>query len=321
MSNEEFQWLLRVPANEVRERIVGKGQGGRAIQRVLSELDDDEIGKLVRDLGGHDLLDLLDAFDEADRVTDRPSVIFAYTIKAWGLPTQGHPANHSALLSPAQWSELATSLGADVDEPWARFPDASPEATFCAQAADRLERPELTSCSVPEVPYEVGRSHSGLVSTQQAMGRFFLDLDRESPEVARRIVTVSPDVASSTNLGGWINRVGVWNTRETTNWFADDMATLIRWNESGRGQHIELGIAEGNLVGLLGELGATWSRDGQPLLPIGTLYDPFVNRGTRGVVVRHLRGRTEHSRGNAFWGHACSRRRGASVDYYPLRRA
>ena len=41
---------------------------------------------------------------------------------------------------------------------------------------------------------------------------------------------------------------------------------------------IELGIAEGNLVGLLGELGATWSRDGQPLLPIGTLYDPFVNR-------------------------------------------
>jgi pyruvate dehydrogenase E1 component len=53
---------------------------------------------------------------------------------------------------------------------------------------------------------------------------------------------------------------------------------LIRWRESAHGQHIELGIAEGNLVGVLGELGATWSRDGEPLLPIGTIYDPFVNR-------------------------------------------
>jgi pyruvate dehydrogenase E1 component len=89
---------------------------------------------------------------------------------------------------------------------------------------------------------------------------------------------VSPDVASSTNLGGWINKVGIWSMRERRDWFADDAETLVHWTEGGRGQHIELGIAEGNLVGLLGELGLTWSRDGQPLLPVGTLYDPFVNR-------------------------------------------
>ena len=65
---------------------------------------------------------------------------------------------------------------------------------------------------------------------------------------------------------------------DRVDWFADDAETLVRWRESSHGQHIELGIAEGNLVGLLGELGATWSRTGQPLLPIGTLYDPFVNR-------------------------------------------
>src|SRR6185312_3197894 len=97
-------------------------------------------------------------------------------------------------------------------------------------------------------------------------------------EVTRHIVTVSPDVASSTNLGGWINRAGVWNLGERIDWFADDSDTLVRWRQSEHGQHIELGIAEGNLVGLLGELGATWSRDGQPLFPIGTMYDPFVNR-------------------------------------------
>jgi pyruvate dehydrogenase E1 component len=96
--------------------------------------------------------------------------------------------------------------------------------------------------------------------------------------VADRIVTVSPDVASSTSLGGWINRAGTWHIGERVDWFADDPETILHWRASPNGQHIELGIAECNLVGLLGELGATWSRDGEPLLPIGTLYDPFVNR-------------------------------------------
>jgi pyruvate dehydrogenase E1 component len=129
------------------------------------------------------------------------------------------------------------------------------------------------------VPAELGRDHrSGSESTQQAFGRFFVDLTHEAPEVARRVVTVSPDVGTSTNLGGWINKVGIWSLGERIDWFADDTDTLVRWRESDHGQHVELGIAETNLVGLLGELGATWSRDGQPLLPVGTLYDPFVAR-------------------------------------------
>jgi pyruvate dehydrogenase E1 component len=144
--------------------------------------------------------------------------------------------------------------------------------------AARLARPAVDAVAPPAVPSEVGRGHSGLVSTQQAFGRFFVDLAHGAPEVAARVVTVSPDVASSTNLGGWINRVGIWNPGERIDWFADDTDTLVRWRESEHGQHVELGIAEGNLVGLLAELGLTWSRDGEPLLPIGTIYDPFVNR-------------------------------------------
>jgi pyruvate dehydrogenase E1 component len=96
--------------------------------------------------------------------------------------------------------------------------------------------------------------------------------------VASRIVTVSPDVASSTNTGGWINKVGVWSPQDRHDWFEEDGGRLVRWRETSGGQHVELGIAEVNLVGLLGELGATWSRVGQPLLPIGTVYDPFVGR-------------------------------------------
>jgi pyruvate dehydrogenase E1 component len=275
MTNEEYQRLLRAPAEELRERLVGSD---RSLGRAVEWLDDAELAATVRDLGGHDLPKLLDALDEADAVTDRPSVIFAYTIKAWRLPTEGHPANHSALLTPAQWQGLAPELGADAEDPWAPFAEGSEEAELCREVAERLARPRVEPAAAPPVPAEVGRTQTGSVSTQQAFGRFFVDLAHTAPEVAARVVTVSPDVASSTNLGGWINRVGIWNVGDRIDWFADDTDTLVRWRESEHGQHIELGIAEGNLVGLLAELGLTWSRDGQPLLPIGTLYDPFVNR-------------------------------------------
>jgi pyruvate dehydrogenase E1 component len=278
MPNEEYQRLLRSDAAELRARLPGSGRGRRELERLVKDLDDGELSAAIRDLAGHDLSDLLDAFRRADQVSDRPAVIFAYTIKAWSLPTEGHPANHSALLSEAQWQELAVELGADPAQPWARFAEDSPEAQLCAGAAERLARPAAPRREPPAVPRDVGGSHAGEVSTQQAFGRFFMDLAHTAPEVSAAVVSVSPDVASSTNLGGWINRAGVWNAGERIDWFADDSDTLVRWRESAHGQHIELGIAEGNLVGLLGELGATFSRDGQPLLPIGTLYDPFVNR-------------------------------------------
>jgi pyruvate dehydrogenase E1 component len=278
MSNEEYQRLLRSPGDELRERLPGRTRGRREVARLLEDLDDAAIVAAVRDLGGHDLAELLDAFRQADAVIDRPTVIFAYTIKAWGLPTQGHPGNHSALLSAAEWERLASELGADAKDPWAAFTAGTPEADLCERAAQRLQRAEPPRREPPNVPRALGRSHAGAASTQQAFGRFFADIAHAAPEVAAHLVTVSPDVASSTNLGGWINRAGVWHAGERIDWFADDTDTLVRWRESEHGQHIELGIAEGNLVGLLGELGSTWSRDGQPLFPIGTLYDPFVGR-------------------------------------------
>ena len=123
------------------------------------------------------------------------------------------------------------------------------------------------------------RAHpKGTATTQAALGRTLLDLTREAPDAARRVVTVSPDVSSSTNLAGWLNKVGVWSATERRDWFADDAETIMHWREMPTGQHMELGIAETNLVGLIGELGATWSRWGEPLFPIGVLYDPFVER-------------------------------------------
>jgi pyruvate dehydrogenase E1 component len=278
MDNQEYQRLLRSDAGELRERLPGTGSDAPALRSLIGELDDGELLRAIRDLGGHDLADLLSAFAEADRVTDRPSIIFAYTIKAWRLATEGHPGNHSALLTPDQFRDLGLTLGADPEDPWAGFGPDSHEGRLCATVAARLERAPVAEALRPRVPASLDRRHIGRESTQQAFGRFFVDLAHAAPEVAAHVVTVSPDVASSTNLGGWINRAGVWQLGDRIDWFADDTDTLVRWRESEHGQHIELGIAEGNLVGLLGELGLTWSRDGQPLLPIGTIYDPFVNR-------------------------------------------
>jgi pyruvate dehydrogenase E1 component len=174
--------------------------------------------------------------------------------------------------------ELASRLGTDPARPWARFAAGGDAGQLCADAARRLRRPDYPRHQVPAIPADIGRTPTGTASTQAALGRVLLDLTREAPDAARRVVTVSPDVSSSTNLGGWINKVGVWSPGERTDWFADDTETALHWREKQTGQHVELGIAETNLVGLLGELGATWSRWGQPLLPIGVLYDPFVER-------------------------------------------
>jgi pyruvate dehydrogenase E1 component len=273
MSNPEYQRLLRCTDAQLRERLPGDDIDLRAL---VDTLDDVTLRAAVRNLGGHDL----DALGEAFRAIDdtRPTVIFAYTVKGHGLATEGHPQNHSSLLTAAQFAQLAAQLGTDPDDPWAPFPHDSAEAALCAATAARLRRDPVPAAAPPAVPADLGRTPHGTATTQAALGRALLDLTRSAPDAAARVVTLAPDVSSSTNLGGWVNEVGVWAARERVDWFADDPETILHWRERPTGQHLELGIAETNLVGLLGELGATWNRWGQPLLPIGVLYDPFVER-------------------------------------------
>lgn len=276
MPNPEYQRLLRCDAGELRSRLPGDGPGAAEIASLIRELDDDTLVRAISNLGGHDLDALREAFAQID--DRRPTVIIAYTVKGYGLPIQGHPQNHSSLLSIEQFGELADRVGKDAAAPWGRFDPQSAAGRICAEAGDRLHRGASAPVAPPAVPTEIGRNPLAVTTTQAALGRVLLDLTREAPDVARRVVTVSPDVSSTTNLAGWLNKVGVWSPTERRDWFADDAETIMHWRERPTGQHIELGIAETNLVGLIGELGATWSRWGEPLLPIGVLYDPFVER-------------------------------------------
>jgi pyruvate dehydrogenase E1 component len=273
MPNPEYQRLLRCTPDQLRERLPN---GDPDVAGLVAGLDDATLHAAVRNLGGHDLATLGAALDAIDDT--RPTVILAYTVKGYGLASEGHPQNHSSLLTDAQLGELASRLGTAPDEPWARFAAGSPEDALCAATAARLHREPVPPASPPQIPTDFGRTPAGTATTQAALGRALLDLTRSAPDAAARVVTLAPDVSSSTNLGGWVNKVGVWSARERVDWFADDPETILHWREQPTGQHLELGIAETNLVGLLGELGATWSRWGEPLLPVGVLYDPFVER-------------------------------------------
>jgi pyruvate dehydrogenase E1 component len=275
MPNEEYQRMLRVRPAEIADRIAG-ANGSVALRSLVSSINPAMLAAAIRDLGGHDLGLLVDTFRSVD--SSRPTVVFAYTIKGRGLPTEGHPNNHSALLTAAQMQSLADACGVDPASPWQRFDPETAAGRLCEQRAWQLNRDSVTPSRPVAIPASLGHPHRKPVSTQAALGRFLSDLAHDAPEAAARVVTCSPDVASSTNLGGWINKTGVWSMQDRHDWFADDSERVLRWREVSNGQHIELGIAEVNLVSLLGELGATWSRWGTRLIPVATLYDPFVSR-------------------------------------------
>ena len=281
MSNEEYQATIRLPGTACRERLLAGADDRDALERIIAAVADVDLPGLLSDLGGHDIGELLAALNAADAETARPSVIFAYTIKGWGLPTAGHPMNHSALLNERQIAELAAGLGIDTaGDEWPRFPAASPEGAIVGAAVERLlatdsgrPEPALVPASIPEDARHRGPA---VQSTQATLGLLLLDLAR-IPEIARRIVTVAPDVAISTNLGGWINKVGVYASTPAERFETGPQA--VRWEPSPAGQHIELGISEMNLFLLLEQLGLARELFDELLLPIGTVYDPFVLRG------------------------------------------
>ena len=268
MSNEEYQLLLRSPAATVRARLGAL---------VSPDLSDDELRLLFGNLGGHDLQVLRTALDEADH-SPVPAVIFAYTIKGWGLPIAGDPLNHSALLSAEQIEDLRVHLGIAVGHEWDRLPKDSAAGRLCADRARALKRQHVEPPATFPVPLDLDRRYAGASSSQRNFGGILTDLVRTSTATGERVVTVSPDVATSTNLGGWINKVGVWDPTSSPDLFTTLGPRSIHWERRPAGQHIELGISETNLMMLLGQLGLAGQTMGEQLLPIGTLYDPFVAR-------------------------------------------
>jgi len=276
MPSRDYQRLLRLSAGAVRKTLVTTPDGAldAELDRALADVADDALPALVADVGGHDLASILDALDEAERERGRPAVILADTIKGWGLPSAADPLNHTMVTSPAQIAELRDAFGVAPGEEWAGFDPASAEAAYVRGLPPLWTAPRRAAA--PSVPTNLDETYEGAMSTQEAFGRVLGALGRR-PE-GDAIVTVSADVAVTTHLAGWINRKGVYAAEARPDPFADAPQAMT-WRESPAGRHIELGIAEHNLFLLLGALGLTAELSGTTLLPIGTLYDPFVPRG------------------------------------------
>ncbi len=275
MPNEAYQALFGLSGAEVRHKFLDGADP--AVARFVEHLTDEELKTLVTDLGGHDLRCLLQAFRECDAETDRPSVLFAYTIKGKGLAMAGDPMNHAALLSEAQIDQFRAEVGLTEITEWDRFDPDSPAGRLCAAVGGTINNP--LPIPRPTLPVPVASrppATSGSISSQEAFGRVLASL-ADVAGVGERIVTTAPDVSISTNLGGWINKRGVYSHRAVDDHGGADR--LLKWAPSPSGQHIELGISEMNLFMLLGQLGLGHDHHGQHLVPIGTVYDPFVLRG------------------------------------------
>jgi pyruvate dehydrogenase E1 component len=282
MPNQRYQALFGASDEVVGEALLdGLAELDRKRLASLLERHRGNVRALVQDLGGHDLGDVLGALADA-AIDRRPTVIFAYTIKGFGLPIAGHPSNHSALLAESDIDALRDVCGLQPESEWDAFSPDSLEGRLCAEVAQRLRRPEPRTPAAVAVPAFLSDRDPPRTSTQAAFGRALLGLSRV-PDLAERLVTVSPDVSVSTNLGGWINKVGVWAPEEERSYDSGEHSPL-RWRVGPRGRHIELGISEMNMLLLIGQLGMTTDYSGEPLYPIGTLYDPFVARALEAMI-------------------------------------
>jgi len=266
-----------------RERLKAELGEASGVKALLDDHDDAGLHALMTNLAGHDMETLVEAFEGIGDDPD-PQCVIAYTVKGFGLPLAGHKDNHAGLLTPAQMQTFKTALGVADGAEWEPFSTFAPNSAEPARQAIKaapfmarpVGRPAPLTVAVPPVPTPPGDS----LSTQEAFGKIMLTIARQGGAFADAVVTTSPDVTVSTNLGGWVNKRRLFHRNIAEDIFkAEKIPSAQIWRRGPDGQHIELGIAEHNLFLLLGQLGLSHDFFGERLLPVGTLYDPFINRG------------------------------------------
>jgi pyruvate dehydrogenase E1 component len=280
--NQLYSALVFQGGEAWRRRLLDDLGDQGAFARLLDKRSDAELAQLMTNLAGHDLPTLLQAFAAIDH--DRPVCFIAYTIKGFGLPFAGHRDNHAGLMTPTQMEAFREAMRIRPGHEWDRFeglqtPAADLQA-FLDQSplAPKVQRRHRTVRV--EVPAELSMPAQKVTSTQTGFGALLNEIARGATPLAERIVTTSPDVTISTNLGPWVNRRGLFARESLADTFKKErIPSTFSWEFSPKGQHIELGIAENNLFILLSALGLSHSINGERLLPIGTLYDPFIARG------------------------------------------
>lgn len=285
------QWIDDCP-NQLYSALVFKGgaawrehlkrdlAGTSGLKPLLDSHDDDSLHRLMTNLGGHDMESVLEAFHGVE--DDRPHCFIAYTIKGHGLPLAGHKDNHAGLMNVDQMEAFRALHNVPQGQEWEPFAGmeaGAKKARAFLKDVPFAKRPEPAPPAKAAVP-AIAPPQIESLSTQDAFGRILNELGKAQGDLTRRIVTTSPDVAISTNLAGWINQRGVFHRDDRPDAFREEsIASPLKWDQGPAGQHIELGIAENNLFLLLAAAGLSEPLFGARVIPVGTLYDPFVARG------------------------------------------
>jgi pyruvate dehydrogenase E1 component len=279
LSNAELSALHYQGGGAWRKRI--EAELGKKAASFLKAQDDEALASLFTDLGGHCMETLTQAFDSAD--DDVPTLFIAWTIKGFGLPFAGHKDNHAGLMNPTQLAALRDAMGVREGHEWETLEGVGDNARPGVEAlidrsriAHEKRGRDFGTVAIPALPAPAGDEQS----TQATFGRILLDLSKAGGDLADRIVTTSPDVTVSTNLGAWVNQRGLFRRGDMPDIFAQaKIASAQKWSANNQGQHIELGIAESNLFLMLAAAGLSGDLFNRRLFPIGTLYDPFIARG------------------------------------------
>jgi pyruvate dehydrogenase E1 component len=280
--NAEFAVLTYQGGIAWRARLTADIGGKPHVQKMLDSFDDDGLAALMTNLGGHCIESLMDAFDSAD--DEKPTLFIAYTVKGYGLPLAGHKDNHSGMMNPAQIGQLRITMGIESGKEWEPFAGlgdnmAAKLKKFIGDSVIASKSAEAVSQYIP-VPARLVVPSGDVQSTQAAFGHVLLDLAKSSEELADRIVTTAPDVTQTTNLGGFVNQRGLFRRSDVADIFREaKIPSAQKWAAHAAGQHIELGIAENNFFLLLTSLGLSAQHFGTRLIPVGTVYDPFIARG------------------------------------------
>jgi pyruvate dehydrogenase E1 component len=187
-------------------------------------------------------------------------------------------------MTPAQMETFRQAMRIRAGQEWDKFEGLQTSASDLQAFLDRsplASKVQRVHRAAPlDVPDTLPVPNQKVTSTQAGFGTLLNEIAREAAPFAERIVTTSPDVTVSTNLGAWVNRRGLFARESLADTFKKErIPSTFNWDFSPKGQHIELGIAEMNLFILLSALGLSHAINGERLLPIGTLYDPFIARG------------------------------------------
>ncbi len=319
LSDYEYQMLaLSQDVARIRSSWIAANS---KLKKFVTSLPDEEVLRAMLDLGGHDYGQVVDALRKSKENPDQPFVVIVHTMKGLGLECVAHPGNHSNLPSKKEVKALVEGEGLSMERPFECFPADSEEGKFLTKRRDkfRAAQDELLSLrernrakASAEVENAGGlpdsmevdmslfpRAHTqwmwGQIASKLARigshglledGKELRTLSKHEAQwkpAAQFVMTMSPDVGSSTNISPSMDD-GVYGPKDNQKHeLENELAINLRHPEllaspAAWTRHIRFEIAEANAMSAVGSFGMMQEFTGLPFVPIMTVYDFFVKR-------------------------------------------